>query len=41
MMVPKKNAPVDVCFRQRPDRCFIFINQRPVVSKDIEKVKTY
>ena len=39
LMVPKGCASVDVCFRPKPDRCFNFINQRPVISKDIEKVR--
>lgn len=38
LVVPKRTAPLDICFRNRPDRCFTFINQRPVISKDIEKV---
>lgn len=37
-MFPKRTAPLDVCFRHQPDRCFTFINKRPVISKDIEKV---
>jgi DNA mismatch repair ATPase MutL len=41
LVVPKRTAPLDICFRNRPDRCFTFINQRPVISKDIEKVTFY
>ncbi|XP_046453620.1 PMS1 protein homolog 1-like isoform X3 [Daphnia pulex] len=38
LVVPKRTAPLEICYRNRPDRCFTFINQRPVISKDIEKL---
>lgn len=38
LMAPKRSAPLDICFRNRADLCFVFINKRPVVSKEIEKV---
>ncbi|XP_057375180.1 PMS1 protein homolog 1-like isoform X2 [Daphnia carinata] len=38
LMAPKRNALLDICFRNRPDRAFVFINKRPVVSKEIEKL---
>ncbi|KAI9553876.1 putative MLH2 [Daphnia sinensis] len=38
LMAPKRSAPLDICFRNRPDRSFVFINKRPVVSKEIEKL---
>ncbi len=37
-MIPTRAAPIDLCFRNKTDRCFTFVNQRPVFSKEIEKV---
>lgn len=38
MFLPTPNSDVQTTSRSAPDRCFIFVNRRPLFLKDLDKV---
>ena len=38
MIIPKSKADPDIIFKTSPDRCFCFVNRRPVKLSNISKL---